>query len=90
MAEKKSNTNKRRWMKPQQRATGYAAERKSGVRMFGKRAGEELNDYDKGIRSGYLLAQSDSAGLYKYKQALNEGKSKEQAKRISQQRGKKQ
>ena len=35
------------------------------------------------MRSGYLQCQSDHAGLYKYKKALDEGKSKSEAKRIS-------
>lgn len=47
-----------------------------------------LNLLKKGIRSGYLQAQSDSAGLYKYKKALSEGKTKREAREISQKRGK--
>ena len=41
------------------------------------------------MRSGYLQAQSDSAGLYKYKKALAEGKTKEEATIISRQIGNK-
>ena len=41
------------------------------------------------MRSGYLQAQSDHAGLFKYKKALAEGKTKAEAKKISRQKGKK-
>ncbi len=80
--------NKRRWMVPSKRAKGYAEERKKGVYMRGEKNGEELSEYDKGLRSGYLLSQSDGTGIYKYKKALAEGKSKNQAKVISQRKGK--
>ena len=51
----------RRWMKPSKRAKGYAEERKLSVHKFGKKEGEELTEYDKGLRSGYLLCQSEEA-----------------------------
>lgn len=54
----------------------------------GPKEGQELSEYDKGLRSGYLLARSDEAGMYKYKKALNEGKSKEEARAISRRKGK--
>ena len=53
------------------------------------RSGKELTDYEAGLRSGYLQAQSDHAGLFKYKKALGEGKSKAEAKKISRTIGKK-
>lgn len=77
------NYNERRWLKPSRRAKGYAEERKMKVHKFGKKKGEELTEYDKGIRSGYLLCQSDHAGMYKYKKALEEGKTQEEARAIS-------
>lgn len=73
----------RRWMKPSKRAKGYAEERKEQVHKFGDKKGEPLTEYDKGLRSGYLLCRSDSAGAYIYKQALDEKKSKEEARRLS-------
>lgn len=79
--------NVRRWRKPSERAKGYAEERKAKLHKYGKKEGKELTDYEAGIRSGYLQAQSDHAGMYKYKKALAEGKSKEEARAISQQRG---
>ena len=82
------NKNERKWIKPSKRAGGYAEERKLGVHMRGKKKDEELDDYNKGLRSGYLLAQSDSAGMYKFKKALNEGKSVAEARKISRQKGK--
>ena len=92
MAKSKTNETRdfsqRRWMKPSVRAKGYAEERKAAVHKRGPKNGEPLSEYDKGIRSGYLLAQSDSTGIYKYKKALGEGKTKQQARDISRQKGK--
>ena len=81
--------SQRRWMKPTKRAKGYASERKAAVHQRGAKNGEPLSEYEKGIRSGYLLAQSDSAGIYKYKKALNDGKTKDESIAISRQKGKK-
>lgn len=89
--EKPAETNRyaeRRWMKPSKRAKGYAEERKLAVHKFGKKQGEELTEYDKGLRSGYLLCQSDHAGIYKFKQAIAEGKTPEEAFAISKTKGK--
>ena len=79
--------NSRRWYIPSKRAKNYAEERKSKVHQRGPKEGKELTDYEAGIRSGYLQAQSDHAGIFKYKKALSEGKSKEEAREISQSRG---
>lgn len=80
--------SERRWLKPSRRAKGYAEERKAKVHKFGKKVGEELTDYDKGVRSGYLLCQSDHAGMYKYSKARKDGMSKEEAAKISRKKGK--
>ena len=80
--------NQRRWAVPTKRAKGYADERRSKVHQRGPKEGQELTDYEAGIRSGYLQAQSDHAGLFKYKKALSEGKSKKEAREISQRKGK--
>ena len=66
MAEQK---RKARWMMPHKRAKGYAAERKAKVHQRGKKDGEELSEYDKGFRSGYLFCQTDHAEAYKWSQA---------------------
>ena len=81
--------NERRWSVPSKRAQSYAEERKAKVHQHGEKEGKQLTDYEAGLRSGYLQAQSDHAGLYKYKKALAEGKSMAEAKRISRQKGKK-
>ena len=47
----------------------------------------KLTDYEAGMRSGYLQCQTDHAGIYKYKKAISEGKSKAEAKAISQKKG---
>lgn len=82
-----SNNNERKWMKPSDRAKGYADERKLKVHKFGKKKGEELTEYDKGIRFGYLLCQSDHAGMFRYKQAMDAGLSKTEAKKFSREKG---
>lgn len=86
--DKNSKYNKRRWSVPSKRAKGYADERRSKVHQHGPKEGRELTDYEAGIRSGYLQCQTDHAGMYKYKKALTEGKSKAEAKEYSQKRGK--
>ena len=78
----------RKWLKPSRRAAGYAEERKKGVHMRGPKKGQELDAYNKGLRSGYLLAQSDSAGMHKYSKARNAGASKEDAQAYSKTVGK--
>lgn len=77
----------RRWLVPNKRAKSYAEERKSKVHQHGPKEGKELTDYEAGMRSGYLQCQSDHAGLFKYKKALSEGKSKAEAKKISKTKG---
>ena len=77
----------RKWSVPNKRAKGYAEERKAKVHQHGPKEGKELTDYEAGLRSGYLQCQSDHAGLFKYKKALGEGKTKAQAKAFSRQRG---
>ena len=51
--------------------------------MHGDKEGQELTDYEAGLRSGYLMCQSDHAGHFKYRKAREEGKSKEEAAAIS-------
>ena len=75
MAEKA----KRRWSIPSKRAKGYASERKSKVHQHGPKEGKELTDFEAGLRSGYLQCQTDHASMFKYKKALDEGKTKAQA-----------
>ena len=79
----------RRWSVPSKREKGYASERKNKVHEHGPKEGKQLTDYEAGLRSGYLQAQGDHAGLYKYKKALGEGKTKAEAKVISRTVGKK-
>ena len=79
----------RRWFKPNKRAESYAQERKAKVHQRGEKEGKPLTDFEAGLRSGYLQCQSDHAGLYKYKKALDEGKSKADAIAYSREIGKK-
>ena len=78
----------RRWVKPKLRAASYAQERKEKKHKHGPKQDKALTDYEAGIRSGYLQAQTDHAGLYKYKKAISEGKSKAEAREISQRKSK--
>lgn len=88
-AKNSNNNQERRWSVPSKRAASFAEERKSKIHQHGKKEGQELTDYEAGMRSGYLMCQSDHAGVYIYKKALGEGKSKSEAKRLSRIRGKK-
>ena len=85
MAE--NNNNQRKWLSPKKRAAGYAEERKTGIHDRGPKKDQPLDDYNKGLRSGYMLAQSDNAGMYRYKQARNAGFTKEQAQKFSREKG---
>lgn len=79
----------RRWSVPNKRAKGYAEDLKAKVHTYGKKEGKELTEREACLRMGYLQSQNDSAGLYKYKKALAEGKTKQEATKISRARGKK-
>ena len=79
--------NKRRWSVPSKRAKGYAEDRKEKVHTYGPKKGEELTDYEAGMRSGYLQCQTDHAGLYKYMKAIAEGHDKKTAAEMSYQKG---
>ena len=81
--------NRRRWQIPSKRAKGYAADRKAKVHTYGPKEGKQLSEFEAGMRSGYLQCQSDHAGIYKYKKALAEGKSKQEAREISRRKWKK-
>lgn len=76
--------SQRRWVKPTKRAESYAKERKAKIHQHGPKEGKELTDYEAGIRSGYLQCQTDHAGLYKYKTAMDAGMTKAEARIISQ------
>lgn len=78
-----ANNDERRWSVPNKRAKNYAEERKTKVHQHGDKEGNPLTDYEAGLRSGYLQCQSDHAGIYKYKKALAEGKTKAEARKIS-------
>ena len=81
--------NQRRWAIPKNRAKNYAEERKVKVHKHGPKRGRQLTDYEAGLRSGYLQCQTDHAGLFKYKKALEQGHTKEEARVLSQQKWKK-
>lgn len=77
----------RRWVMPNKRAKSYADERKAKVHQHGQKEGRELTDYEAGLRSGYLQCQSDHAGLFRYKQAMDATNDKEYARKFSREKG---
>lgn len=81
------DNTRRKWLKPSKRGAGYAEERKLGVHQRGKNKGKPLDDYNKGVRSGYMLAQSDNAGMYRYMEAKKAGYSREECAEYSRQKG---
>ena len=72
-----------RWTTPSKRAKGYAEDRKARVHTYGPKLGKQLTDFEAGMRSGYLQCQTDHSGIYKFKKALAEGKSREEALALS-------
>ena len=83
-----SNYNtERRWTAPNKRAASYAAERKAKVHQHGNKEGQPLTDYEAGMRSGYLQCQSDHAGIFRYKQAMEKFNDKDYAKKFSREKG---
>lgn len=69
------------------RAESYANERKAKVHQHGQKEGQPLTDYEAGMRSGYLQCQSDHAGLFRYKQAMEATNDKKYAKKFSREKG---
>ena len=57
------------------------------MHMHGQKEGKPLSEYEAGLRSGYLQCQSDHAGLFRYKQAMDAGLTKAQAKKYSREKG---
>ena len=82
-----AKSNERRWFVPNKRAKHYADERRAKVHQRGQKEGKELTDYEAGLRSGYLQCQSDHAGMYRYKSAMDAGYSKSEAKKFSREKG---
>lgn len=82
-----ATVQERRWFVPNKRAKSYADERKAKVHMRGQKNGKELTDFEAGIRSGYLQCQSDHAGMFRYKEAMNAGCSKQEAQKFSREKG---
>ena len=63
-----------KWMLPSKRAKGYAEDRKAKVHTYGKNEGKELSEYESGLRSGYLLAQTDHVGIFEYFTIIKTGR----------------
>ena len=72
----------RRWLSPNKRAKSYASELKAKVHQHGPKEGKPLTDFEAGLRVGSLQMKNDHIGIYKYKKALDSGKSKSEAKKF--------
>lgn len=72
-----------RWTVPSKRAKGYAEERRAKVHKWGQKEGQELTEYEAGMRSGYLQCQNDHGGAFKYGKARDAGFSKREAGMLS-------
>jgi len=81
-------SRERRWLSPNRRAKQYAEELHDRVHKHGAKEGKPLTDFEAGLRVGSLQMKNDHIGIYKYKKALDEGKSKSEAKRFSRKIGK--
>ena len=77
----------RRWVSPNTRAKRYAEELKAKVHTHGPKEGQPLTEREACLRMGALQMKNDHIGMYKYTTALKEGKSKQEAKKISRQVG---
>ena len=77
----------RRWTAPNKRAKSYSEEIKAKLHQHGQKEGQPLTDYEAGLRSGYLQCQSDHAGLFRFKQAMDAGLSKPEARKYSREKG---
>ena len=90
MSKKDEKTPRvRRWVSPNKRVQSYGEELKAGVHMRGPKEGKPLTPIEIGLRMGAFQMRNDEIGNFKYKKALNEGKSKAEAKRYSREIGKK-
>ena len=81
--KKKWDPNRRYWRSPKQRGKQYAEERKMGCYTDGDKKGEELSEYDKGVRSGYLQCQSDHTGIYTYATVAKETEGPDAVKKVA-------
>lgn len=59
-----------RWTVPSRRAKGYVEDRKAKVHTYGPKEGQELTEFEAGMRSGYLQCQTDHAGMVRSDRAL--------------------
>ena len=78
----------RKWFSPNKRAKQYAEELKAKVHIYGKKEGQPLTDKEACLRMGALQMKNDHIDMYKYTNAIKEGKSKSEAKKISKKIGK--
>jgi len=89
MADKKKYDNSvRNWTTPKKRGNKFAADLKAKVHTAGPKEGEALINTESAFRRGYFMSQSDNAGVYLFKKAIGEGKTKEEAFAISKIKGK--
>lgn len=84
-------TRSRTLLNPNEKAGKYAQELKTGLKMTNDGiiktnsdgTQQKLTEKEREFRKGYLSSRRESADMYKYKKAIGEGKSKQEAKALS-------
>ena len=75
-----------RYYTPAKKGKWFASENKEGKHKSGPKNGKALTKSEKGYRAGYTAANRDHAEVFKYKNALEKGYTKEEAKLIAKQK----
>lgn len=75
-----------RHMTPSKKGKWYANENKSGKHNSGPKKDKALTKAEKAYRAGYTNANKDHAQAFKYKDARAKGYSKDEARKIAEQR----
>lgn len=68
-----------RWKNPHKAGEQMYAEKKKGKHLEGDKAGQDLTEYEKGVRAGYLEANHDHVGMYHFFQWLKQKREQEAA-----------
>ena len=66
-----------RWKNPHKAGEQMYAEKKKGKHLEGDKAGQDLTEYEKGVRAGYLEANHDHVGMYHFFQWLKQKREQE-------------
>ena len=67
----------KRWNNPHKTGERMYKEKRRGVHLEGEKAGQDLTEYEKGVRAGYLEANHDHVGMYHFFQWLKKKREEE-------------